>query len=371
VDIGGEAIPLESEPSVALAETLQASRFWTRELAVFLGHTVGQRGATRFSVLEPYRTGRIPVVFVHGTNSSSARWADMVNDLLADPRIHEDYHFWFFDYDSGNPIAYSAYKLREHLTELVSFLDPDGSNPCIRKAVVMGHSQGGLLTKMTAIDSGDTFWRNISSKPFDEVSLAPEQRDLLQAALFIKPLPFVNRVIFIATPHRGSYLAGPQFVRRLLQRLITLPADVLSLGASIAANVVGAGGTTSALEGQMLPTAIDNMSPTHPFIKALSSIPIAPGVHVNSIIPVKKEPFELGNDGVVRYSSAHIEPVESELIVRSAHSTQSNPHTIEEVRRILLEHAASSGCADSPELHATPTAAPLSRVPPDAKADVR
>jgi len=42
---------------------------------------------------------------------------------------------------------------------------------------------------------------------------------------------------------------------------------------------------------------------------------------------------------VVRYTSAHIEPVESELVVRSGHSTQSNPHTIEEVRRILYRHA--------------------------------
>jgi hypothetical protein len=49
-------------------------------------------------------------------------------------------------------------------------------------------------------------------------------------------------------------------------------------------------------------------------------------------------PVEQGNDGVVEYSSAHIEPVESELVVKSSHSTQGNPHTIEEVRRILRLH---------------------------------
>jgi hypothetical protein len=46
-----------------------------------------------------------------------------------------------------------------------------------------------------------------------------------------------------------------------------------------------------------------------------------------------------GDDGVVKYSSAHIEPVESELVVNSSHSTQDNPHTIEEVRRILRLNA--------------------------------
>ena len=36
---------------------------------------------------------------------------------------------------------------------------------------------------------------------------------------------------------------------------------------------------------------------------------------------------------------AHIEPIQSELVVRSPHSAQGNPHTIEEVRRILRLHA--------------------------------
>lgn len=45
-----------------------------------------------------------------------------------------------------------------------------------------------------------------------------------------------------------------------------------------------------------------------------------------------------GNGGVVEYKSAHIDGVESELVVRSGHSTQA-PETIEEVRRVLYEHA--------------------------------
>jgi hypothetical protein len=51
---------------------------------------------------------------------------------------------------------------------------------------------------------------------------------------------------------------------------------------------------------------------------------------------------ETGDDGVVEYRSAHIEGVESEYVVRSGHSTQGDPHTIEEVRRILLLHWAES-----------------------------
>jgi hypothetical protein len=73
----------------------------------------------------------------------------------------------------------------------------------------------------------------------------------------------------------------------------------------------------------------------------MAATPIAPGVHAHSIIAVAGNgPVEGSDDGVVEYSSSHLEGVDSEYIVRSTHSTQSNPYTIEEVRRILLLHAA-------------------------------
>ena len=44
-------------------------------------------------------------------------------------------------------------------------------------------------------------------------------RDLLRRSVFVSPSPFVTAVIFIATPHRGSYLARG-FVRRMLHGLV-------------------------------------------------------------------------------------------------------------------------------------------------------
>jgi hypothetical protein len=81
------------------------------------------------------------------------------------------------------------------------------------------------------------------------------------------------------------------------------------------------------------------MNGSDPFLKTLAALPITPGVDAHSIIAVKGgEPPEMGDDGVVRYSSAHIDGAASELVVRSGHSTQAEPETIEEVRRILYEH---------------------------------
>ena len=41
--------------------------------------------------------------------------------------------------------------------------------------------------------------------------------------MFFEPLPFVSRVIFISTPHRGSFLAE-NWLGMLARRLINTPA---------------------------------------------------------------------------------------------------------------------------------------------------
>jgi len=90
---------------------------------------------------------------------------------------------------------------------------------------------------------------------------------------------------------------------------------------------------------EKLPTSVDNMNPSSPFIKTLASIPVAEGVKAHSIIPVLgNDPIANGDDGIVTYESAHIEGAESELVIRFGHSVQSHPQAIEEIRRILLQH---------------------------------
>jgi hypothetical protein len=341
VQIGSHSVPLESDSSAALAYRLEGSPVWDFELAGFRRGDLSFLGVGRSGdlnglfMLHPYHPNMIPVVFVHGTASSPARWAEMANELLGDPAIASRYQIWFFIYHSGNPIALSAMRLRESLVAARKDVDPDGKDPALDKMVIIGHSQGGLLTKMTVVDSGTRFWDNFTKVPFDKAELDPETRDLLARAMFVKPLPFVNQVIFIATPHRGSYMASNPIVK-LGNKFINLPGGLaksaVQLGKLRESRMLGT--------PFVIPTALDNMDASNPFIKTLSSLPIAPGVDAHSIIPVKGTgPVEDGNDGVVEYKSAHIDGVESELVVRSGHSTQATPETIEEVRRILYEHA--------------------------------
>ncbi|MEE8148309.1 MAG: alpha/beta fold hydrolase [Longimicrobiales bacterium] len=335
VSIAGEQVPLENQPTAALALTFTGVPIMELELLGFLGRLTGAlKERPPLVSTTPYRPGLIPVVFVHGTASSPLRWGEMYNRLLGDHKIRSRYQFWVFQYDSGNPVALSSLRLREALTAAVARIDPEGKDPALRRMVLIGHSQGGLLVKMQAISTGDQLWNAVSRKPLEELQLSDSTRELLKKGLFLEPLPEVSRVVFIATPHRGSFVAGRTFIGNLVRWLLN-PAPV---SAQVSKDVLK---NQDAFVGlPVVPTAVDNMSPGHPFIQGLQKIPVASLIEAHSIIAVEGDgPIEEGNDGVVEYSSAHIDGVRSELVVRSSHSTQGKPETIEEVRRILLLHA--------------------------------
>lgn len=343
VAVDGRPQPIESDPTAALAYQLNDSPIYDMEIAGFLrGGVFNQfpkdRANDGLFTMTPYKPGKIPIVLVHGTASSPARWAELFNELEGDPRIREHFQVWAFIYDSGNMIPYSAGRLRGALEAAVQEFDPESKDPALRRMVVIGHSQGGLLTKFTAVDTGTRFWDRVSSKPFDEIQVSPETRALLQRSVFFKPLPFVKRVVFIATPHHGAMLAAKEWVTGLAAKLVTLPTTVIG---GLAQAATSSGDERLAAILRRPPTAIDNMNPNNPGLQILASTPVAPGVKAHSIIAVDGDgPKEDGDDGVVAYKSAHIDGVESEFVTRWNHSCQGQPDVIEEVRRILLKHLA-------------------------------
>ena len=167
----------------------------------------------------------------------------------------------------------------------------------------------------------------------------------MQRSAFFTPEPFVARVIFVCTPHRGSYLAG-MTLGRFAGSLVSLPSELTGRMLEVVTLNEGAIALRSF---DKLPTSIDNMSPSSEFIQVLASLPIASGIAANSIIAVDDEDaLDVTSDGVVRYTSAHHEGVESEKIIRAGHSAQGDPAAIEEIRRILLVHLEQSAPALSP-----------------------
>jgi len=338
VEVEGRKLPLELEPSAVLAYGLEGAPVWDTEYGFFLKPGSRSTGVNLY-LLHPYRQGRIPIVLVHGTASSPARWADMINELTNDPVVRGRIQFWLFTYSTSNPILESASELRKALLQVVKDLDPEGRDPALRRMVLIGHSQGGMLARLMVTDSGDRFWSNVSDVPFLQVKGPPDALEFVRDAMFFKPVPSVTRVVFIATPHRGSFRVS-SIVPDLVRRIVTLPVSTARNISVLAAENPELAAAREAVKD--MPTAVENMRPGNRFVRTYSASPIAPDVTANSIIAVLGEgPVSGKTDGVVAYESAHLDGVESEKVVRAPHSCQAEPDTILEVRRILREHVAA------------------------------
>ena len=336
VAVGNTKIPLERDVTAQLAYTIDQPYVQKVGFNEFLYGTGYIKTGLFF--MQPYEPEKIPIVLVHGTFSSPVAWAEMANSLRADPVINRQYQIWNFFYDSGKRIGISAHELRGALEQQVQQLDPQGTNPVLHRMVIIGHSQGGLLTKLTATDTGESFIRTATGKSLAELTVADEDRAHIAKESIFMSLPFVKRVIFISTPHRGSFLSK-DWVRTLVLQMIALPRGALQSTANLMKAVQKLGVSEAQAQQVIATTSLDTMSPNNPMIQTLAEIPVAQGVKAHSIVAIDGDemPPE-GDDGVVKYTSAHVEYVESELLVRSGHSCQGHPLVIEEIRRILLAH---------------------------------
>ncbi|MDM8526331.1 alpha/beta fold hydrolase [Desulfococcaceae bacterium HSG8] len=340
VRIHDQTVPLESDFTTPLAYMIEETPLPEGIKGLF--DAEAWKEITGMHMLQPYKPGKIPVVFVHGLMSSPSTWLAMFNNLIGDPELRKRCQFWFFMYPTGSPVLYSANTLRKSLLELQHLYDPEGTDPAFNQMVLIGHSMGGLLSKIMVKDGGDRLWEVVSDIPLSELGLPPEKRSALERMFYFKPLPFIRREIFICTPHRGSELADLS-ISRFGSSLVKLPGKILDTGAEIfkavAMKPIRVIAGDRGLKLDSIPTSIDNLSPGNPFLNVLAEIPFAPGVTFHSIIG-NHEAADTpgGTDMVVPYESAHLEGVASEKIVQADHSAHNHPLAVLEVRRILSEH---------------------------------
>jgi len=295
-------------------------------------------------MLEPHQPGRIPVVFIHGLASDEGTWFDMINELRTWPEFHRRFEPWVFHYPTGVGFPQSAAALRTQLRAAVRQCDPGGTDPAMRNLVLVGHSLGGLHAKMQAVSSGDRFWRGIALVPFEEMQLSPQAERVVRTAYFFEPQPFVNRVVCIATPHRGSLIASLG-IGRLASLTVKPPAEL----AGIHRQAVGMNpGRFRPEFERRTPTTVDLLQPDSQLLEAIRDLRPPCWVSVHSVVGVGHASLTGGrNDCVVSEESAHTDGAISEICVPATHTkVHHHPRTIAEVRRILEQHLYETGLAD-------------------------
>ena len=326
--VGGAERVLEADFSAPLAHYPHESEFWNGLMGAI--HADKQMGTTGLYQLQPYDPDRIPLVLVHGLISTPRMWRNVINELETDPVLRRRYQFMVFSYPTGNPPAYSALRLREELHEFRR------RHPDAKDAVLVGHSMGGLLTRMqvTSIDreTWDVIGYDKAARLFSNV----KPGDLVERSSIYRRNPHIARAIFICTPHRGSRMAVGT-LGGLAIRLISLPVDIVATATS------SLGSATSIITGDAdrMPTSIDGLAPANPSFQVINSRPIEVPHH--SVIGDRgKGDTPHSSDGVVEYWSSHLPTAQSEKIVSGPHGACELPETLDEVRRILHLHLNSN-----------------------------
>ena len=348
VAVQGRTVPLETDLTTPFAYFLANTDLEGIEYKAFLNPDK-VKDRTGIYLVEPYQPGKIPVVLVHGLLSSPLTWAPLFNDLRADPVLRSTYQFLFYFYPSSDPYLTTAADLRLALQNLRTNLDPRREDKAFDEMVLVGHSMGGLVSRLLTVGGGDDFWGLASSRPLKELKVEDDTRHELQQVFYFEPLPLVKRVIFLGTPHKGSRLS-PSPLGRLAVKLAGTPKQLLG-----AVNDVAKGNPDvlkQLMQGESLATSVDLLDPEAPALKLLGARAKPAGVRYHSVIGVTSDktaiverllsgvsPSEAG-DGIVPTSSAHLEAAESEVVVPADHThVHQHPLAVLEVRRILLEHA--------------------------------
>ena len=336
--LGGRTVPLAADLTAPLV--VPFNNFEERNIAwKGLVHPDDYIDYMKLFQLSPFQPDKIPLILVHGLLSSPHIWLSVFNVLNADPQLRERYQLYVFLYPTGYPVAYSAAALRRRLAQFQDYFDPDRSNPNMQNVILFGHSMGGILSSMQIRSTTDAYERTFFSMPIDALAgVDDEQKAALKALLNYQASPNITRVVFVATPHRGSEAAsglrgsiGSALIADPTETVLTQPLPPID-GLTDAGHYI--------VEHRL--NGIESLVPHNPALLAILEQPIREGVTFHSIIGQKdpKVPLAQGTDGTVPYWSSHLEGAASEEVIYDKHTPLvNNEGTVEELRRLLYLHA--------------------------------
>jgi triacylglycerol esterase/lipase EstA (alpha/beta hydrolase family) len=333
----GRAHPLAANFSAPIARlSRQAESFRRTGFRGMLNSSAIPR-REKLYLMQRYDPNRIPLLMVHGLQSTPVSFLNLVNDLSADPTIYSRYQIWHYHYRTGTPVLYNAALLRRILRETLQAIDPAGKDFATNHLVVLGHSMGGIMTHSLLCDSGYKLWDTVITVRPEKFACDANTGSVMSDIYLFEREKRVKRAILISVPHRGSSIAD-NWIGNLGQSLYRADRQVQEAFRSLLEHHVDQINPYIARlikEGRL--SSIRTLSANSPALMALAEIP--PAVPFHSIIgQIRPGPVETGSDGVVAYASSHLDGAESEAIVRFGHESFLHPDAVTEIKRILHAH---------------------------------
>jgi triacylglycerol esterase/lipase EstA (alpha/beta hydrolase family) len=334
IDLNGSTFALAHDDAAPITEMTRRGRHVAQ--AGFSGMIDPAKMPVKAGIFltEPYDPNKIPVLMVHGLQSTPFAFANLINAIRRDPTLNEHFQVWTFLYGTGTPVVVNALHLRQELDKTIRELDSGDHDFATRHIVVLGHSMGGIMAHTLVSSSRERLWDALFTVPPNRLRGDKAMIGQWDEALHFKRNPRVVRAIFAATPHRGSSLAET-WIGHIGQSLIHLPSGMqTSIVTVVSTNRDLATASAKAFDTGMNFSAVHTLSPKDPALHAIADLRIEMPFH--SIIGQHNAgAIETSSDGVVPYASSHLDGAASELVVHSGHNICEKVDAQREVVRIL------------------------------------
>lgn len=278
-------------------------------------------------MLEPYQPNKKIIILIHGLASSPETWINLTNNILGDKVLRENFQVWQVFYSTNMPIFESRYQIHALIKQAFAQVKPNSRSAS--DAVLIGHSMGGVISRLliSEQDISEQVIPLLNYEQYIRLQQYPIIKDRFQ---FHSDLP-IGRAVFIAAPHRGSELSDRWYMG-VVKKMVKLPITFFN---QVDMQLNGSSSTKG-----MVQSGPDELSPKSRFMTLTHNIMPVSTIPYHSIMGNYRQTNDTRemSDGIVPYSSSHLDHAVSEKIIKAKHSVHEEAETLLELRRILRLH---------------------------------
>ena len=219
-------------------------------------------------LMRPYRKDLRTIILIHGLASSPEAWVNTANEIMGDKLLRDNYQIWQVYYPTNIPLLINRQEIAQAINQTIDHFDPSRTNPASKDITLIGHSMGGILTRLLVSDSGNTIIDALEQK-YPQASEKNSTKWIRNSRVFFgsNPVQGVSTAIFLAAPHQGTPYADASWARYLAS-FVKLPLSIVNK----------LGEMTLMIFGQDLPreinmTGVDNLSAKDPTIRVFGQTP--------------------------------------------------------------------------------------------------
>lgn len=214
--------------------------------------------------------------------------------------------------------------------------------------LMVGHSMGGIISKTLIQNTDYVLWDLSFTERPEQIGYAQKELDKIQDIFIFKARPYIDKVVFMDTPHGGSEYSE-SILAKMASWFINLPKNFTLILSNFILKL-GPDKVTLPMREYLSgsgPHSVQVLSPRHPLLQGLNKLeyqrPVYSIVGSDGALSCKDEKScSQISDGVVPFFSAHQAKAVQEIIVPSNHNSYQSPKAIEFLLQVLRQPAGEA-----------------------------